>query len=169
MGVYVSLFRGINVGGRNIVKMQALREVHESLGYAKVASHLQSGNVVFEANRPDAARIEEAFEQTFGFRSAVVLRSAEQLRAVAEACPYRPSEERRPNWIAVAFFAGAVGERAAAALEAYEGPELVKIAEQEIYVYYAEGMARSKLPLKGDCTVRNWNTVAKLLEMAPRC
>jgi len=165
MGVYVSLFRGINVGGRHLVKMAALRELHESLGFANVASHLQSGNVIFEAEAPDAAWIEAAFEPAFGFRSPVILRSAEELPAVAANCPYKPGEDKKPNWIAVAFFPGKVGGKAIQALEAYDGPELVQFADREIYLYYANGMARSKLPLKGDCTVRNWNTVTKLLEM----
>lgn len=168
LGVYVSLFRGINVGGRHLVKMDALRELHESLGFTNVATLLQSGNVVFEADDPTAAQIEDAFEQTFGFRSAVILRSADELAATAKACPYKPGDEQKPNWIAVAFFPGAVDEKAIQALAAYDGPELVTIAEREIYAYYAAGMGRSKLPLKGDCTVRNWNTVGKLLEIAAR-
>lgn len=166
MGVYVSLFRGINVGGRHLVKMDALRKLHESLGFSDVKTLLQSGNVAFRAESADAATIENAFEREFGFASAVVLRSVEELRAIAAACPFEPGDDRKPNWIAIAFFEGKVDERAIRALEGYEGPESVEIAEREIYLYYAEGMGRSKLPLKGDATVRNWNTVTKLLELA---
>lgn len=165
MAVYVSLFRGINIGGRHLVKMDALRELHESLGFSNVASLLQSGNVVFEANRPKAGRIEDAFEEAFSFRSRVILRSAKQLAATAAACPYKPGEDKKANWIAVAFFPGPVGGKALRALEAYDGPELMQVTEREIYAYFAEGFARTKLPLKGDCTVRNWNTVCRLLKM----
>lgn len=166
MGVYISLFRGINVGGRHLVKMDALRKLHEDLGFEDVKTLLQSGNVVFRARKADAAAIETAFETEFGFRSAVILRTGEELQAAATACPFRVEDGNRPNWLAIAFFPGQVDARAIEALEAYDGPELVEIAEREIFLYYSEGMGRSKLPLKGDCTVRNWNTVAKLLELA---
>ena len=166
MGVYISLFRGINVGGRHLVKMDALRRLHESLGFREVSSLLQSGNVVFRAEVADAASIEDAFERELGFRSAVVLRSADELGAIAEACPYKPDESHKPNWIAIAFFEGEVDERAIEALQGYDGPESVEIAKREIYLYFAAGMGRSKLPLKGDGTIRNWNTVSKLLEIA---
>ena len=167
MGPYVAFFRGINVGGRHLVKMEALRKLYESLGFENVRTLLQSGNVVFESSRKktSAAAMEEAFEKEFGFWSTVIVRTAKELRSVAEACPFGESDGKKPNWIAVAFFPGKVDAKAKQALEAYSGPELVEIGEREIFVYYAEGMGRSKLPLKGDCTVRNWNTIAKLLQM----
>ena len=46
---YAALLRGINVGGRKKVPMAALRELLDSLGYADVTTHLQSGNAVFSA------------------------------------------------------------------------------------------------------------------------
>ena len=165
VGVYVSFFRGINVGGRHLVKMDALRKLHQSLGFEDVASHLQSGSVIFRAASADAARIEKAFEKEFGFRSAVILRSAKQLEAAARKCPFRPEDGRKPNWIAIVFFADKPDSAAAQALRAYQGPEEVQISGREIYVYYAAGMRRSKLPLKGSGTVRNWNTVNRLLAM----
>jgi uncharacterized protein (DUF1697 family) len=165
LSVYISLFRGINVGGRHLVKMDALRKLHERLGFGDVRTLLQSGNVVFRTQKASASAIEEAFEKEFGFRSAVIVRTAKELEATAAACPFKPSDDKKPNWIAVAFFPEKVDARAIQALEAHDGPELVEIAKREIFVYYAAGMGRSKLPLKGECTVRNWNTVAKLVEM----
>ena len=165
MGVYVSLFRGINVGGRHLVKMDALRKLHERLGFEDVRTLLQSGNVVFRSPKASAAAIEDAFEKEFGFRSTVIVRTDKELKAAAAACPFQEADGNKPSWIAVAFFPDKVDARTTQALEAYDGPELVKIAKREIFVYYAAGMGRSKLPLKGDCTVRNWNTVTKLVEM----
>ncbi len=165
MGSYVAFFRGINVGGHHLVKMDALRKLHESLGFENVKTLLQSGNVVFDAKTADAARIEEAFEKEFGFRSAVIVRSAKELQAAAKKCPFPPDGERNPSWIAFAFFAGAPDERTVKALAAYKGPEQIEISGREIYIYYADGMGRSKLQFKSEGTVRNWNTVAKLLEL----
>jgi uncharacterized protein (DUF1697 family) len=166
LGVYVSFFRGINVGGRHLVKMDALRKLHENLGFEDVRTLLQSGNVVFRAKSASAKRIEDAFEKQFGFRSAVILRTAKELQAAADNCPFPPDGERNPSWIAFVLFAGPPVERTTKALEAYEGPERIECAEREIYIYYADGMGRSKLQFKSEGTVRNWNTVSKLLETA---
>ncbi|MEZ5364043.1 MAG: DUF1697 domain-containing protein [Bryobacterales bacterium] len=166
MSFHVAFFRGINVGGHHLIKMEALRKLHESLGFEDVQSVLQSGNIVFRAKSATSKQLEEAFEKEFGFRSAVILRSAKDLRAAADAHPFPPDDEHKPNWVAFAFFEEAVPAKARAALDAYDGPEQVAYGKREIFLYFSEGMGRSKLPLKGDCTVRNWNTVAKLLELA---
>src|SRR5258708_36614990 len=52
---YAALLRGINVGGRNKVPMAELRALLTGLGYADLATHLQSGNAVFKSNTPAAA------------------------------------------------------------------------------------------------------------------
>ena len=54
MRTHVALLRGINVLGRNKVAMAELRHVVESLGHGDVATYIQSGNVVFTADKPDA-------------------------------------------------------------------------------------------------------------------
>ncbi|MGZ3629987.1 MAG: DUF1697 domain-containing protein, partial [Ktedonobacteraceae bacterium] len=49
---YVSLFRGINVGGNQLVKMDALKELHTSLDLQDIQTYIQSGNVVFTSDNP---------------------------------------------------------------------------------------------------------------------
>lgn len=52
---YAALFRGINVGGKNIVKIAKLKKLFADLGFESVRTYIQSGNVVFEADeKPDA-------------------------------------------------------------------------------------------------------------------
>jgi uncharacterized protein (DUF1697 family) len=53
MPVVVSLLRGVNVGGHNIVKMDALRALYESLGFRNAQTYGQSGNVVFKTQARD--------------------------------------------------------------------------------------------------------------------
>jgi uncharacterized protein (DUF1697 family) len=60
---YVALLHGINVGGKNLIRMTDLRACFERLGFADVATYIQSGNVVFGATGASAAltrRIERA-------------------------------------------------------------------------------------------------------------
>ncbi len=56
----MSLFRGINVGGNNSVRMDALKELHESLGLQEVQTYIQSGNVVFTSDDADLTQIQKA-------------------------------------------------------------------------------------------------------------
>ncbi len=79
MSVYVSLFRGINVGGNHKVSMAELKKVHEALGLKNVVPYIQSGNVVFHSDNDDTAQlqqqIETAFAEKFCFRSDVMIRT----------------------------------------------------------------------------------------------
>jgi uncharacterized protein (DUF1697 family) len=81
---YLALLRGINVGGGNIIKMADLKGCFEEMGFAAVATYIQSGNVVFRSEEKDAARlvnrIERALSARFAYASRVVLRTHKQLR-----------------------------------------------------------------------------------------
>lgn len=90
MARYVALLRGINVGGRNKVAMADLRTAFESAGHEAVQTYIQSGNVLFETDRP-AAGLEDDLEadlhERLGIPLVVVVRSHRQLRAVVSKAP----------------------------------------------------------------------------------
>ena len=92
MTVVVSMLRGVNVGGHNQIKMDALRDLYESLGLRNPQTYIQSGNVVFGTNAkniaPLAKRIEDAIEHKFGFRHGVILRTTDELRGVIARNPF---------------------------------------------------------------------------------
>ena len=88
---YVALFRGINVGGKNIVKMQNLKQLLLDLGFQQVNTYIQSGNVAFEAALEEAPlrdRIHTAFSECFGFESDVILRSMDELDTLVDRLPF---------------------------------------------------------------------------------
>src|ERR1700684_1843356 len=103
----VSLLRGVNVGGHNMIKMEALRALHESIGLRDVRSYVQSGNVVFRTERkelaPLAQKIEDAIESKFGFRPPVVLRTAAELREVVAKNPFAKRSGIEPGKLLVSF------------------------------------------------------------------
>ena len=72
MPIYVSMLRGVNIGGHNKIKMEALRALYESLGFQEPQSFIQSGNVVFRAKERNptllSKRITDAIEKKFKFR-----------------------------------------------------------------------------------------------------
>ena len=89
---HVAFLRAINVGGSHIVKMDALRELFEDLGFAKVETFIASGNVIFETRSKDPAalerKIEKALEETLGYEVATFIRSLSDLGAITRHQPF---------------------------------------------------------------------------------
>ena len=177
MPVVICLLRGVNVGGHNKVKMEALRALYESLQLRDVQTYIQSGNIVFRTKERDlaklAVRLEDAFEKAFQFRSAVVLRTCAELRETIARNPFAARIGLDPSRILVDFCAGDPGAEARDRVLAIQSEEELRMHGRELYIYFPEGMARTKLwpavidrTLKTPATGRNWNTVLKLLEMA---
>ncbi|MDH6538457.1 DUF1697 domain-containing protein [Streptomyces sp. SPB4] len=175
---YAALLRGINVGGNKKVPMAELRAVLEGLGHADVQTYLQSGNAVFSSGEGDpdalARELEAAIEGHFGFRVPCLVVDGEYLAAVAGACPF-PAAELEGRQLHATFFSAQPGPERFAALDgAAYLPEEYRLGDRVLYLYAPDGLGRSKLAealarpavVKGlDVTTRNWNTVAKLVEL----
>lgn len=87
---YVALLRGINVGGRNKVEMRRLASMFESIGATGVRTYINSGNVVFDHRRSRRRLVDDleaAMLDEFGFEVRLVLRTAEEITALAAAIP----------------------------------------------------------------------------------
>jgi len=86
MTTYVAFLRGINVGGHNRMKMDALRALCEGLGHADVRTYIQSGNVVFEAAEADdralADDLAAAIDDAFSYDVTVMVRTFDELAGV---------------------------------------------------------------------------------------
>ncbi len=174
----IFLLRGINIGGHHKIKMEALRGLCESLGMTEVQTYIQSGNVVCRAGKrsPDtlSRQLEDAIEKHSGFRPSVVARTAAELRAVIERNPFAGRSDVAPNHLGVSFLAADPGDAAREKVRAMDvAPEELHIAGREMYIHFPNGMGQSKLPstaigraLKTEGTVRNWNTVERLMQMA---
>ncbi len=176
MPVYASLLRGINVGGRNLIPMAALSEVYAEAGCTGVKTLLQSGNVVFRCSGSTAAlgkKLGSVIEARFGFRPGLFLRTAAQLRAALAANPFVREAEADPSHLILLFFDGKPLASAAKTLAAWDrGPEQAKLAGGVLYIYYPDGMGRTRLTsaildraLGGPGTARNFTTVTKLLAL----
>ena len=173
----VALLRGVNVGGHGKISMEDLRDICISLKLQDPKTYIQSGNVVFGAAEPDLAkladRLESAIEKRLAFRPKVILRSADDLRKIVTLKPFAWRAGFEPAKLAVFFLPDApIDEIRRNLLALKVGPEEIQCEGRELYIYFPDGMGRSKLPplldrtLKMPATARNWNTVNKLLEMA---
>lgn len=173
----VSLFRGINVGGHQAIRMDDLKALHESLGLQDIATYIQSGNVVFTSDETDVAQlarqIEDSFTQRFGFHVTAIVRTSAELKAIIESNPFQNQQMRESKWVVVMFLATCPDETAWEDLQkSYVGPEELHLIGQELYIYYTNGIGRSKLTntliekkLKTSGTARNWNTILQLWNM----
>jgi uncharacterized protein (DUF1697 family) len=89
--VYIALLRGVNVGGKSIVSMAALKGCFEGLGFSSVRTYINSGNVIFSAEREDAdklaSRIEAALDRMFDPGVRVLVKTREGLERLAAAIP----------------------------------------------------------------------------------
>src|SRR5438874_11058844 len=98
MTAFVSLFRGINVGGHHKISKDELKDLHESLGLKDVLPYIQSGNVVFTGDETDVERlrrqIEDGFENKFGFHVEVFVRTSARLREIIEENPFQNQQNR---------------------------------------------------------------------------
>lgn len=168
----VALLRGINVGGNRMVPMARLRELLSEMGLTKVTTLLQSGNAMFECRslKGLGRKIEDALERELGFRPAVIVRSGAEIAQVVAANPFAGRADVPGDRLLVTFLADEPAHR-----EVNFPPEEAYVIGREMFVYFPDGMGRSKFPwaalektlgVRG--TARNWNTVVKISEVLKR-
>lgn len=168
--VYVGLLRGVNVGGNKKMPMADLRSLIEGLGFSEVSTYIQSGNIIFSSSTtPKATMLEAAIEERFAIKTDVVLRNASELDSAVKNNPFSVSGEVR---VYVGFMVKKAPEAIGAALDHQRfEPDRFAIVGSQVYLYLPAGIGQSKLPnylirqLKTSLTMRNWNTVNKLVEL----
>lgn len=177
MPTYVALLRGINVGGRNLIKMPALKECFDANGFVDVATYIQSGNVLFRSSEPRAVdlthRIEAMLGEAFGYTATVVVRSHRQMRVIVDRAPDRFGDEPSKYRYDVIFLKEPLTARTA--LKSVPTKPGVDEAHAGTGVLYFSRLTskatQSRLnkiitsPIYPNVTIRNWNTTTKLLAM----
>ena len=178
MAVVICLLRGVNVGGNHQIRMDSLRTLCESFGFKDVRTYVQSGNVVFQTSKRDFAKlsmqIEAGIYKTAGFRPDAILRTTADLQTLVAANPFACRDAIEPSKLGVVFLKAAPGPEARESLRAMKtDPEELRIGERDLYIYFPNGMGKSRLQMKSvdkllgtTGSVRNWNTVTSLLKMA---
>jgi uncharacterized protein (DUF1697 family) len=170
---YLALLRGINVGGKNLVKMADLRAAVEAFGFTDVATFIQSGNVLFWAPRQKrdelASRIESQLGREFGIGLKVVVLTKAQLQGVIDGAPR--GFGGKSHLCDVIFLRKPLTVRkASGVLETRPGVDRVWPGTGVIYysrlASKASGSRLSKVvarPEYQNMTIRSWSTTTKLL------
>jgi uncharacterized protein (DUF1697 family) len=175
MDTYIALFRGINVGGNNMLPMLELVTMLEELGLSQIKTYIQSGNVVFqseEGNRVELAqKIGAAIEQRRGFVVQVLILDVNEFKHAIAANPFADIETE-PNTLHFFFLSSLPEQPDLQAIERVKkDSEQFRLIDNVFYLYAPEGIGRSKLAMKVETllgvavTARNWRTVSKLLAM----
>lgn len=147
--------------------MKELAALCSTLEFQSVRTYIQSGNVIFESNLSESvirSRLEEALATKMKKKIDVMLRSDAEMRQVLNSNPFPDKEPAKVN---VAFLSQPPPKDLLARVTP-PGGEQVARGKREIYIYYPDGMGRSKLKLplnNTPTTTRNINTVAKLVAL----
>jgi uncharacterized protein (DUF1697 family) len=174
---YVALLRGINVGGKNLIKMPALKAAFENDGFENVSTYIQSGNVLFDS--PDSSspqltkRIERTLAEAFDYVPTVVVRNRRQMRGIVDRAPKGFGSQPAKYRYDVIFLKEPL--TAKAAMKHVPTNPVVDAAQPGSGVlYFSRLTARataSRLnkiigsPIYASMTIRNWNTTTKLLAL----
>jgi len=177
MNQYVTLLRGINVGGSNLIKMSELKVCMESLDLQNVSTYIQSGNVLFDSDETDhnelTRSIEDLLSRTFQYKSRVVVRSYKQMKDIVRRAPKAFGEDPARFRYDVIFLKEplTVSE---AMKSVTVNPGVDQVATGRGVLYFSRLIskaAQSHLtriitkPVYQNMTIRNWNTTTKLLKM----
>ena len=171
MNTYIALFRGINVGGKNVLPMKDLAGILEGMGFTNIQTYIQSGNVIFQSpgRRTETMTrdIASSIAGSHGFTPKVLLLERSELADIIENCPFKEAEGKALHF----FFLESKPVNAD-----LEGLNAVKLEsehfmlfEKTFYLHAPDGMGRSRLAAKVErcmgvpVTARNWNTVSKLM------
>ncbi|MBU3146399.1 DUF1697 domain-containing protein [Clostridium sp. CF012] len=181
MTIYIALLRGINVGGKNIIKMADLKNTFETIGLSSVQTYIQSGNVLFKSNETEETlckKIEQEIEAVFGFLVTVILRTAAEIEWINCNCPFSEKEvseaetSSKVESLYVSLLTHVPVQEKIQRLNPYtsEGDKY-QVEGREVFLLFRNSIRNSKLAsnlkkLDVPGTVRNFKTMKKLNELA---
>ncbi len=175
MSKWIALFRGINVGGNNILPMAELRRELESLGLKDVRTYIQSGNVVFDSTGETASSLTRKIcgqiEQQHGFRPHLLILNREDMVRAIDSNPF-PRAVSDPKTLHFFFLAEPASDPNLEAIyNAKTSTEEYALTDSVFYLHAPDGIGRSKLAANAEkylgvvATARNYRTVDKLLSL----
>jgi uncharacterized protein (DUF1697 family) len=167
---YVVFLRGVNVGGHNLVKTSDICKRLASLGFANVRGFKQSGNIIFETEDRDSARIAAGIRQELrgllGKDIDVFLRTMPEVREMVRLDPFR-DVKRGDVKMFVTFLPGELREVPMLPLKSSDGDaEIILVRGREAFglgylkdCRYGASYGTIEKKLGATATTRNWNTV----------
>jgi uncharacterized protein (DUF1697 family) len=180
MKTYISILRGINVGGNRLIKMADLREQDLRLGWVDCQTFIQSGNVIFRGGITDtqelATTLERMIAEQFHFEVPVLVMELEELRKIVAANPFLHDSGKALLHQHVTFLSGRPDKELFGKLGKTDYlPTEFELIDKSVYLYCPDGYSNSKLTngflesrLKVRATTRNWKTTCEILLIAEK-
>ena len=176
MNTWIAFFRGINVGGKNLLPMKQLQDDLQSLKFVNVRTYIQSGNVVFQASErtapPLAKKIAAKIKTQHGFQPHVLILKKQQLQKAITENPF-PDAIIDPKLLHFFFLAAPPSCPDIAAIDKAKAPtETYHLSDGVFYLSAPNGIGRSKLAAGVEkymgvvTTARNYRTVAAVISLA---
>ena len=173
---YVGFLRGINVVGKNKIKMETLREMFAALGFENVKTYINSGNVIFETRKSDdkklAATIEKTIEKEFSLSIKVMVRQISEIENIIKNNPFDGQFENDKDLHVFFLDEELPEEKRELLLSNNSENEMFAVKNREIFCLLRISFSDSLMgkdyigrKLKVSATARNWRTVNKILEM----
>jgi uncharacterized protein (DUF1697 family) len=177
MTTYIALLYSIGLGDGRRLLMADLRAMAAKLGLRAPRTLIATGNLVFEAEETTArqleARLEAAFQRTFGRQVDIIVRNAAAWRKLVAGNPF-PAESRTDgSRVVVRIARRPIAKGIGPALAPYQTQgEQVRVVGGDLWIHFAGEPNRSRvLPvltparMNGVGTLRNWNTIRRLGDM----
>lgn len=174
MKTYIILLRGVNVSGKNLIKMADLKQILIKEGFTGAATYIQSGNIILKSTLT-AIQIEkivsELIQLHFNYEIAVFCLNVSYLVNALRLNPF--TNDAAPNKVFITFLKQVPLPELTEKLQLvdFKG-ETFKITDKILYFYVPDGMGASKMSnnfferkLKVIATGRNLNTIKKLIDL----
>lgn len=171
---HVALLYSIVLGPGRRVKMDALRDLANVLGFIEPRTLLSTGNLILDAATDDPRAVEErlepGFAERFGREIPIIVRPADEWPRLVAGNPFPEASERMPAQVSVRVMRSPLGPGVVTSFDRYRtsGEEL-RVVGGDLWVLFPNGHGTSKLataltPARtgGAGTFRNWNTVSKI-------
>ena len=177
MKFYLALLRGINVGGKNIIRMHGLKSCFENMGFSNVITYIQSGNIIFNTAEENkhllTQQIERDLSKRFNYQSKTVLYSYNQYECIIKSIPEDFGKYPEIFKYDVVFLKEPLTPKEA--IKNIVTREGIDKAYEGLYTLYFSRLIKKasksylhkiiSLPIYQDMTIRNWNTTKKLYEL----
>jgi len=177
MKTYVSILRGINVSGKNLIKINSLKEMYEGLGFLNVKTYIQSGNIVFQSVETNLEKLEllisDEILNRFTFNVPVFVREVSELKDILARNPFLKETEEDISKLHLTFFSKIPEKQFVESIGNLTSlPDKYFITEKTVYLFCPNGYGKTKLnnsffenKLKVKATTRNLRTLMELVKL----
>jgi uncharacterized protein (DUF1697 family) len=176
---YISILRGINVGGKRKILMADLKNLYQELGFCNITSYIQSGNIIFDTSKETdrkniAENIKVAIFEQYGFDVPVIIRTVDELQESIAINPFTQNQDFDIERLCLTFLQDIPSTQKISSLPVFpDSPDKYEIINNDVFIWFAGKSHTSKLTnnlfekyLATPASTRNWKTVQKLYEIA---